>query len=313
MNKKWFNLLLLIAFANVQAQVKLYKPGNDFDFERPYHKWGITLGGNIYPFYDARPEPSPAMLIPRWYLMWGFHAGLAYRIGFSNHFGLKLNLLAERMPVYSYRLFIPADETPDNQNFYADIGNKYAPFSFHLPVGLEYRNFLIRHYILFARAGVDIGYSLGFNESKRHNTHFLAAYINKPGWQYGMHFSLGWYYQFPWALWETGFVYRKNFNRAYSGIYLVDNYRTVPSNAGWLGQSGDYIGLQFTWYFKKRFVGDDARCPGQVHSKAVLKRKRAQQRAKEKARRRNERMKRKLMRNKRRKQHKKKKKRFLIF
>ncbi len=304
--KKYLLLFGLLYTGFFYAQ--LFDYSKDFNITRNYRPWGISLSGNLYPFYSQN-DLNSGDLINRTHLMWGFSFGLVYNWTWTNHFGMKFRLKAEKMSVYKYKLFIPASETSDGKNFYDNIGS-YAPFSIHLPVTLEYRNFLIENYTLHFQAGMDIAYHWGFNQLKDHNNYLTSTFANPPRFVYDLYFVAGWYYEFPWALWETGVVYRHTLKDYYNGVYTVGNLKNSPDEIGRISQSGKYIGLEFTVYFKKPYV-DNARCAGQVHSKKVLKRRRLEEKAREKARKAEEKAKKKeIKRNKRRT---KKKKKFIIF
>ncbi len=311
--RRYFFLFLIAIGLSLQAQY--FTKGKDWNFSRIYRPWGITLSGNFYPFgYENQPRTFDMMR--RTYLMWGFSAGLSLNWNWNNRWGMKFRLLTERTPVYSYRLHIPAQATNENKDLYQITGTHYAPLSFHLQIGPEARSFLIENYVLFLGGGIDLSYSMGFNESRKHNKYFNTVFVNQPGFRYGFYIQAGWYYRFPWALWETAIVYRSNLSGYYEGFYMADFSGTSNNEQGKIFQPADYIALQFTWYFRKKFVGDGANCPGEVDSPKVKKRRKKQQKAREKARKRNEKMRKKLMRNKRKEQkeknkRKRRKKKFL--
>ncbi len=302
--RRFFSVLLFLLVIPLHSQY--FSNGKDWNFMRIYRPWGITLSGNLYPF-GSETKPETAQLLRRDHLMWGFSAGLTYHLRFNNRWGLKFRVLAERTPVYSYRLYIPAAATLENKDFYDNTGNRYAPFSFHMHLGPEVRSFAIERYVLFLGTGADLSYSTGFYEYKQFNDYFFTFFANQPGFKYGFYVQAGWYYRFPWALWETAFVYRHQINGYYQGFYDIKYVNNYDADKGFIKQPANYIGLQFTWYFRKRFVGDGANCPGEVDSRKVKKRRKQQQKAREKARKRNEKMRKKLMRNKRKEQKKQKK------
>lgn len=303
-----FILLLILSNTTLTAQ-RLFDNSEDANIFRQYKPWGINLSFNNYPFFRHTP-PATGTLTPRWYLMWGFSAGLTYHVRLTNHFGLKFNLKAEKSPVYSYRLYLPGSETTDGEDFYDNIGNRYAPFMVRLPAGVEFRTFFAHPYVFLFQAGIDAGYHFGFSETSLHNAYFSTAFAVNSAFVFDPYIKLGWYYEFPRALWQTALVYRHALNDYYSGVYAMDNFKNAPPTGGTITQSGSYIGLEFVVYFKRPYY-DNARCAGQVHSKKVLKKRRAEEKAREKARKAEEKMKKKEI--KRNKKLKRKKKRFIIF
>jgi hypothetical protein len=309
--KRRIILLLLIStvLLNTVPAQKLFDYSGDFNLFRKYYPLGINASANIYPFYENTPL-STGKLTPKYYLMWGFSAGITYHLRITNHFGLKFALKAERQPVYSYRLFIPSDQTQDGDEFYYNTGNRYAPFMIRFPAGIEYRTFSVERYTFFLQPGIDLGYHFGYNELRQHNQYFSTAFANDASFVFDPYIKAGWYYEFPWGLWQTGFIYRHTLSGYFSGVYNLHNLNSAPAETGIISQPGKYIGLEFVFYFKRPYY-DNARCAGQVHSKKVLKRRRAEQKARERARKAEEKAKKKEI--KRNKRMKRKRKRFILF
>jgi len=308
-------IALALVWWTFSAQSQFLDKSKDWNFSENYRHWGFTMAGNLYPF-TSTSEPKTGSLDLRWYYMWGFDLGLAYHIRLSNHWGIKLKLTAERMPVYSYRFYLPGDETTDGKSYFTTIPNRYAPWAFRLPVGMEYRFFTVPRYIFFLQGGVDVGYVREFFEAKAHNAYLGTAFADT-GRRFRLdpYVAFGWYYLFPWAMWETGIVYRYHPGAPYfNGAYAVGNLQKTSSFGGHISQPGHYIGLRFIWYPHRRNRHAGTECPGQVHSKQVLQRRRMEEKAQKRAEKilKKER-KRALKHQKRMKPKRKRKKRFLIF
>ena len=299
---------LLILWVPLQAQKRFLDNSKDFNFMSNYRHWGITLGGNLYPF-EKHTDPVTGQLTNRYYLMWGFDLGLAYHIRLNNYLGIKLRLTAERAPVYSYLFYVPGNERADGRDYYTRVPGKYAPFSFHLPVGFEVRTFAVPLYIFLFRAGLDVGYVLPPLSLRDYGDHLHVGLAGVPSWQFSPYVAAGWYFRFPWFLWETDIVYRFDLGQPYyQGLYTVDGLQNTPAFGGTITQNGNYIGLQFTWYPFHRNRSGGAECPGKVHSRAIIKQQRLQQKARERAERINERERKRALKHQRRK-----KKRFILF
>ncbi len=308
-------IFILFVFFVISMNAQLFDTSKDFNLFRKYKPWGIQFSANLYPFY-THTTPSVAELTPLRYMMWGGSAGLVYHLRFTNHFGLKFNLKAEMQPVYSYKFHLNDAQTSDGNDFNDNTGNQYGSFQFRLPVGMEFRSYYMRRYIFFMQAGMDFGYMLGYNKIKSHNTYFQTAFIGKNFFTYDPYVKFGWYYEFPRLLWQTAIVYRHTLKNYYKGGYTVNHMKTAPSETGFISQSGKYIGLEFVLYFKRPDTGE-ADCPGKVHSKKVLKRQRAIQKARRRAEKAEDKIRRKEIKRNRRLKRKnkknKKRKKFIIF
>ncbi len=303
---------LIILFAGLFSHAQFKNSSRDYNFLRKYHRWGITLGGNVYFNNKISPAPSTAFMQYQTHLMWGYTLGLAYNIRFSNHFGLRIRLMGDKIPVYKMKYALPSAETADGKAFEDNIRSKGNPWAIRLPVGLEYRNFLIDRYILFFQAGVDAGYVFGFADARTHNAYLSTLFSSSPGFKIDPYFSIGWYYEFPVVLWQTEIIFRPHFGTPYfQGAYASGNYKTAPAEAGLISQQGSYIGLQFTWYLYKPASRVQANCPGSVQSKIVRKRQKAKERAKRRAEKMAEKQRKKAERRNKRKHRRKK--RFIIF
>ena len=314
MIKRFYIVWVLLAW-NAAAYGQFLDKSKDWNFSENYRHWGLTVAGNLYPFTSTDAMKTGSMDL-RWYYMWGFDLGLAYHIRLNNHWGIKLKLTAERMPVYSYRFYLPGNETRDGKSYFTTVANRYAPWSFRLPVGVEYRFFTVPRYIFFLQGGVDIGYVREFFEAKVHNPYLATAFADSGRrLRFDPYVAVGWYYLFPWFMWETDIVYRHHPGAPYfNGAYSVTGLQQTADFGGRIAQPGHYIGLRFVWYLHRRNRHAGAECPGQVHSKKVLKRRRAEEKARKRAEKilKKER-KRALKRQKRMKPKRKKKKKFLIF
>lgn len=312
--KKFLLLLVVLWSLSAYGQRRRFlDDSKDFDFTADYTHWGVTLGGNIYPF-ESHTDLATGRLSNRYYLMWGFDAGLAYHIRLSNYFGIKLRLTAERAPVYSYLFYVPGAERADGRDYYARVPGKYAPWSFHLPVGLEVRTFAVPRYIFLFRAGVDIGYIPALNYARRYGDHLTLVFAGVPTWQFDPYVAAGWYYRFPWFLWETALVYRTGWGKPYhQGGYAVSGLQQTNDFGGLITQNGSYVGLQFTWYFYRKNRKEGAECAGQVHSRKVLRRQKAERKARQRAEREKRKARKRALKRQRRMQGGKRKKRFILF
>jgi hypothetical protein len=300
--KKLF-LTIISGLIIYQATAQRFDYSQDYNFFRKYHFWGISISANNYPF-NRHDEPVTGALVNRWHLMWGISAGINFHWRWNNYLGMKFKPRVEWIPIYSYRLYIPPEQTGDGKAYYDNTGNKYAPLSFHLPVGFEARTFLVDRYTFYLQGGLDLGYRTALTTSFSYNRYLDISLQIGQGFFWAPYISVGWYYEFPWVLWETSFVYRFGLQPAYTGNYFIHHLNTISPFSGRIEQPGGYIGLEFTWYLKKSFIGDDAACPGQVHSRKVLKRRRMEERAREKARKNEEKMRKKEIKRNRKIQRK---------
>ena len=306
--KYLFGIVLLSWSISVHAQ--FIDKNQDYNFLRKYRKWGFTAGANLYYSNGISPALSVAQMQFRTHLMWGYDLGMAYNIRITNHFGVRLNLLYEKIPVYNLSYYLPAGETTDRDPYKTSLISRRNPFALRLPVALEYRNFLMDRYILFFQAGLDAGYLFGFSDSRAHNPYVSTFFQTNASFKFDPYFAAGWYYEFPWILWQTEIVFRPVISLPYfNGAYASGNYKNASSEAGVLTQKGSYIGLHFTWYLPRPASRVQAACAGSVQSKIVRKRQKAQEKAKRRAEREAEKQRRKIAKKKKRK----KKKRFILF
>jgi len=291
-------LTLMVATGAMHAQ--WLRHGSDAAVLKKYAKWGIGISLNGY-FFFPESRTAGAELIPRRHTAWGGKAGFYVKPEIFPRWTLKTGIEGGRQLLYVYTVHLSREITGDKEAYF--YVHSYAPWSLHIPLSLEYRFLRFSGYIPFLRAGMEAAYTPSLvTENLYHDRLVLRTQVSG-GWKAVPFGGVGWYYAFPGLLWETAIVYRGGASDLWQAVW-----RVFPAEGdvkgGKAGGNGSYVALSFTWYLKKPSAGDDAECPGQVHGKKVLRRKKIE----EKARRRAEKVLEKA-RKKEQRRHKKRKKR----
>ena len=328
--KKGFVTALLGALWMVSLQAQFFSKLQEIDETDSYYAWGVSFSVNSYPFvsYQAYPRlvydphlpmqeersyifpreaPLPATVNQRFPALTGFEAGLVFYWKWTRHWGLKIEALAERIPIDATELRVAAEETPHDTALYFRAPKHMAPWAFRLPLGVEYRLHTASRYTGLVRLGMDLGYvpqqTFEMFYAPYHRPESFSAGEDEPGpyirvfepyfqWNYrdnhryfhaDPYIALGWYYRFKWLLWETDLIYRHSLRTYYNGMYFAQH---LNKGVFWgaFAQKGSYIGLRISWYLHKpNNPRAGAECPGQVHSKEVLKRREMEEKARRRA------------------------------
>jgi len=173
----------------------------------------------------------------------------------------------------------------------------------------EYRNFALDPVVTFLAAGFQVQQTPAQSFTEIYGDYYQLQVSNPGSWDIDFVLKAGVYLQFNRFMLQPGLVYKYRLQDQYTGTYTFTNLQNpvVDNYTGTFVQTGNYIGLSLDFYIFTPNRQVSAACAGKVHSKEVIKRKKAQ----EKERLKLEKKKRKALEKQRKKDEKGRKKGFL--
>lgn len=179
---------------------------------------------------------------------------------FNFRYGLLFNLL----PLEHYTINIGDGEVP---GFTGDATTfkTYGTFLFSIPLQIELKKQLERNLYFSMMAGVNItllrpgsvtsSKSYYIEELDQIRQVFaLQALTRETSIYPNLILSPGLYYLTNRILIQTSIIYQKAIPNYFTGEYLQDNLEISERAEGQYSLSGDYIGLSFNFFFKKKDV-----------------------------------------------------------
>ncbi len=296
-------LFLLLSFASNLSAQRLFDNSKDYDIFHHYTRWGIQLDGLAY--FPAQITQTDAYSFKSQYAL-GYKFGLIYNLNMSNHFGFKIGALAGQVPAINTYFKLTPTQTGHSQTYEHKTKPVYSPiFNFSFPILLEYRNFSFYRYTLSFAAGMQIERTTAASLTDSYQNYYYTSVSNPGKWNLDFILKAGWYYQFKPFMLQTSVVYKHRFKEQYSGIFLFENLQNLPDVSGEYVLNGDYIGLSFDFYFRKKAREVAMSCRANTQSAQVKKRQERARREKEKAKKQQEKLRKKKEKEMRKKAKKK--------
>jgi len=270
-----------ILFSSSIVAQKVFDNSKDFDIFHNYTRWGIQV--DALGFLPADID-YPYQFSFDSQLSFGYKFGVIYNISFTNNFGFKAGALLGQDPAINTYFVLDKEEIGTTSDYEHNNGPVYSSFfsNFSFPLLFEYRNFSIDRYILNFDAGIQIQRTGAATLTESYQDYYQTTVYNKGSWNFDLILKTGWYYQFSRLMLQTNIVYKHRFVDQYVGAYSFQNLNNSPDINGYYIQKGDYIGLSFDFYFRKKSRDVAMGCRANTHSAQVKKRQRAAQKAKEK-------------------------------
>lgn len=175
----------------------------------------------------------------------------------SFRYGVHLNVL----PIFNLSYSLPDGDLPGFDDFFLDNRN-YGPLYLSIPLQVELKKQLGSRLYYSAMGGVNIAWipegsvEVGagavideLNEEReffelRSRTRKFPLYPN-------LRLSMGLYFMWSKLLLQTNVVYQKSIPNYFTGEYLFDNLEISERTEGDYSFSGDFVGLEFIFFFKK--------------------------------------------------------------
>ncbi len=244
------SLLLIAVFYsnNIKAQ-------NAEKLFNNYHKWGVTGQYNIFPAADITPTNN-ANLDYKILKDKLFSFGFTYNFYQKKRWNFKARLQLQWFG-NTEDLFISKEETVLPINLSLNTRST-RDLILYFPITTEYVFFKKGNINIALGGGLALSY-YGFSDlviSKLGVDDipiFISNYINStnPFYTSG-HIEASVYFKRKKIMFQTSIIYNKSFKSYRTGKYEFKNLDASPVTRGYIDQSGDYIGVSLTVYFKKK-------------------------------------------------------------
>ncbi len=253
------SFLAVIVFSQeTKAQFK-----QEYSVLSEYRKWGIIAGPVLYnkaklnaQYGDYTFKNFPSI---------GFNAGIEYNFNPERKWSVTTGLFAALEPVYNmeYRIYKrDVDQYPEHQEDIVQQDRMYAMTSFSAPLLLKLNVQISRTSFMSLLSGLKMMYFPNgdgeciqaiISESLQAEREIFGLRAESPENAVQGSFIIGTEYTqaFRKMLIKTKLMYVMNFQNTMSGEYLFDNLFSSPSSRGYYDLSGNYIGLLFSFSFKK--------------------------------------------------------------
>ncbi len=247
--KTAISLLLIVVFYsnNLEAQ-------NAVNLFNNYHKWGITVQYNTFSAADVTPTNNDN-------LNYSVLKSKLYAFGFEYNFyqynnwnfktGVQLQWFGD-----ADKLFISQKETVLNFDI-DEWSRSNHDLIVYLPITTEYI-FLKKGAVNFSLGGgLALSYYRETNSGRFFdidNTPIFNADTNNsrnPFYISG-HIEASVYFKRKSFLLQTSIIYNKSYKSYRTGLYEFSNLQMSPNTKGLIIQSGDFIGVSLSVYFKKK-------------------------------------------------------------
>jgi len=247
--KTAISLLLIAVFYSPNLRAQSAK--NLFE---NYHKWGIIVQYNIFSAADVTPTNNSNLnysVLESKFFAFGFEYNFYQYKNWNFKTGIQLQWFGD-----ADKLFISQKETVLSLDF-DDWSRSNYDLIVYLPITTEYV-FLKKGAVNFSLgAGLALSYYRETFSSRFldiDNAPIFNADTNnnkKPFYTSG-HIETSIYFKRKNFMFQTSFIYNKSYKTYRAGLYEFSNLQVSPNTKGLITQSGDYIGVSLTVYFKKK-------------------------------------------------------------
>ncbi|MCF6214473.1 MAG: hypothetical protein L3J45_10670 [Flavobacteriaceae bacterium] len=247
--KTAISLLLIVVFYSPNLRAQSAK-----ELFNNYHKWGITGQNNIFSAADVTPTNNSNFnynILKSKRFAFGFEYNFYQYKNWNFKTGVQLQWFGN-----AENLFISQKETvlSFDINSWSRITDDLIVY---LPVTAEYV-FLKKGNVNFSLgAGLALSYyreTIGGSFFNIDNQPIFNADTNnnsKPFYTSG-HIEASIYFKRKRFMLQTSIIYNKSYKTYRAGLYEFSNLQVSPNTKGLIIQSGDYIGVSLTIYFKKK-------------------------------------------------------------
>ncbi len=301
----FFSGLFLAFLFSSRAQYFKSQPG--YDIFSNYSRLGFQVDGLVFSAAETGNPPEGTDFKSQSAL--GYKAGVVYNFSLVPNFGLRIGALIGKNPAANTYFQLDASRTGEPQDYTHTRGALYSNLSFAFPLLAEYRNFSFDPFVTSLAAGIQVQRTGAQTFTESYGNYYQLQVSNPGSWDFDFIIKAGVYFQFSRFMMQPNIVYKYRLQDQYTGTYTFSNLQNPALNneTQVFAQKGNYIGLSLDFYIFTPHRQISAGCAGSVHSKEVMKRKRAQ----EKERMKLEKKKRKAFKKRRKKAEKGRRKSFL--
>jgi hypothetical protein len=305
--KKLFLFIIyfvVIHLTNLQAQFFESTSGNDV-FEN-YTRLGLQLDGLVFAPADIGNPPEGTSFKSQASL--SYKVGLVYNFKIVPSFGLRIGALIGQTPAINTSFELQSSRTGNSTDYVHNQGAVYSPLTFSFPLLAEYRGFALNNLVTSLVAGIQVQRTSPGTITETYENYYITEVSNPGSWDFDLIAKAGIYLPFSKFMLQPSIVYKYRLQDQYTGTYTFTNLQnpTLNNVVENYTLKGNYIGLSLDFYLFSPHRQVAAGCAGSVHSKGVLKRKKAQEKAQKKL----EKKKRKALKKKEKEMRKRAKKRY---
>jgi len=257
-NKKKDFIAVIIIFTALLVFNKIYSQNNLF-FE-DNKKWGIVIQPIVYnkafvskdygaTVYDSQYSPS-------------LKVGILYDFFQNRQLSIKSGLLTGLMPVINGKFKLLDSDIFFEDDFYFDESPIRSSLILSLPIQIEYKNFNYKNSIWNFGVGIQLNLipesSIGegvflFDDVSGENREVYASYADSnSSIDVDLVFTYGIYFKIREMILNTSLLYHHSLKNKFEGEYQFGNLIESEPTRGEMNISGNYFGISFTAYFKKK-------------------------------------------------------------
>jgi hypothetical protein len=226
-----------------------------------FSKWSLVGGPIIYNKAMLTPQYGNLTFTNR--PMWGFNAGLLYNFWPDRKWSLHTGLIVALEPIYSIKYEIDhSDLYPKYPGNLTDKAKMYAICSFSFPLLIDlnlktgkktFANLSTGIKIMYFPSGsAEYTYAISDEELSDYREIFgLKLESCENSYQGSFVVGTGISYLLDKFLLKANLIYVMNFQNTISGEYQFANLFTSPDTRGYYDLSGNYLGLLFSFSWKK--------------------------------------------------------------
>ena len=267
--------LLLVAFS---SEAQYFKTQKSYDIFANYTRFGFQVDGLAYMPASIAEAPQGTSFKSQWSL--GYKAGVVYNFRIVPNFGFRIGALIGQTPAINTYFKLDASRTGESQDYIHTKGAIYSALSFSFPLLAEYRNYTFEPFVTSLAAGIQVQRTGPAVLTETYGDFYQTTVANSGSWDFDFILKAGVYLQFSRFMLQPGIVYKYRLQDQYTGTYTFKNLQNpnLSNDTGSYIFKGNYIGLSLNVYLFRLQRKASSNCPGTVHSKAVMKRKRDQER-----------------------------------
>jgi hypothetical protein len=233
---------------------------NPFAVFNEYKQWGITFSPRLYAKAKTRVVDGNYDIDTN--NSFGLGLGFDYLFFPKNKFSFRAGARISFFSPESFNVYIPADELTPWRDQPIDEHLRDLAILFSVPLDAEWKYPLSNKTFLSLRAGVEIffyetheastGLLVDPDISDSNEMFFILNKTSKNSIQPYLKFSPGVYFVLNPFILQTSLIYQKNLNTFHKGTFNFSNLAQSNSGTGTSNYSGDFIGLELTFFLKKK-------------------------------------------------------------
>lgn len=232
---------------------------NPFEVFKEYKQWGLSLSPRLYA--KAKTKVTNGIYDIDTKNSFGLGVGLDYVFYPSKRWSFRTGARINFFSPENFNVSIPSEELTPFSN--QPINQDFRDFSilFSAPIEVEWKHALSNKRFFSVRTGLEFfiyetfeassGLLVDPNNANSNEMFFILNKSSKNSIHPYFKFSPSVYFIFNPFMLQTSVVYQKNLNTLEEGVFRFSNLAETNSGSGTYEVSGDFVGLELTFFLKK--------------------------------------------------------------